>query len=797
MSSLLQDIRLALRDLKSGLLVTSLAVLSLAIAIAGNTTVFSLINGLLFRPLPYPQADRIALLGEREDDAAPTLVASAANLVDWRERNRTFADLAGFRPAPMSLGDGERPEPIITAEVSPGFFEMLGAVPDRGRLLGIDDARRGASGTVVLSHEFWRERFAVEDDPIGETLVLNREPYTIAGVLAEGFEFFNPQVRLWVPLSLDREVISRDRRDVLVVGRLGENVTMEQARADLTNVHRELALEYPETNRGFVVDVLNLRHEIPDSRGRTMFGLLQGTVVFVLLIACVNIANLLLARTQARRREIALRAALGAGRLRIVRQLITESLLLAVMGGALGLLLGVIGVRVMGAQLAAVLPSYWAPVIDARVIAVSFGAAALAGLLFGASPAYLSFKMNLADVMKQGGRGSAGTRRFMSRALVVAEIALSIILLAGGSVLVQSFLAIRNQDPGFDADKLLTVTVSLPDGVPVERLALTERMLERARGVPGVTAAAAASALPQNIFVTSTGFTIDGQPLEPDETGPRASLVIASHEYLETLDFGLRSGRFFERGDRMDTAAVVLVSQSVAERHWADDDPIGRRVTVNGVSREIIGIAAEVRQSLIGNPGNQSPGTLYLPLAQQPITSPFLFIRSEVEPNSLIGALRNELTIVDSRLAIGQMQTMTEFVEQFFVGINLFNTILTGFGVLALLLATLGTYGVIAYNVAQRSQEIGVRMALGADPKSILKMVTRQGTLLGIIGLAVGTPGVLAIARVLQSILTYAPPLQPLTIIVFFGVLFVATLAASLVPAARAARLDPVVVLRD
>ena len=792
-----QDLRFAVRDLRKGILVSTLAVLSLALAIGGNTTVFSFVNALLFRPLPYPEPHEIVLLGEREEAAAPTVVASAANLVDWRERNRSFEDVAGFRPAPMSLGAGERPEPIIAAQVSPGFFDILGAEPLRGRTFREDDGRDGAHRVVVLGHRFWRDRYDEGVDPSGDVLVLNREPYTIVGILPGDFEFFNPQVQLWVPLVLDRAKLSRDSRDTVGLARLRDGVTTEQAKDDIASIHRALESEFPESNRGFVVDLLNFQYDIPDRRGRIMFGLLQGALVFVLLIACVNIANLLLARTQARRREIALRTALGASRRRVVRQLLTESLILAVLGGALGLALGVAGNRLLARSFADAIPTYWVPVIDARVLAMTLGLTALAGVLFGLSPAWMSFKVNLSEAVKEGGRGSAGTsRRFVSRALVVAQIALSIVLLGGGSVLVQSFLALRHSDPGFDMDDLLTVTVSLPEGDDVDRALLTERLVERAESLPGVTHAAASSALPQNVFITTIGFSPDDRQPVGEEALPRAILVVSSPEYLETLGFPVLRGRFFTKADREELAAVAVVSQALADRHWPRGEALGRRVTIQGVSREIIGVVGDVRQSVI-NQGESSQGAIYVPVAQQPITAPFLLLRTRVEPASLSGSVRNELVSVDSRVSIGQIQTMNEFVDQFFVGANFFNSILTGFGVLALLLASLGTYGVLAYNVSQRSQEFGVRMALGAGPERILRLVTRQGIKLGLLGLLIGAPGVIGVARIINSILVYSPPVNPLTILGVFVVLFLATFAASYIPARRAALLDPVIVLRQ
>ncbi|HSF18633.1 MAG TPA: ABC transporter permease [Vicinamibacteria bacterium] len=797
MTRLLQDVRFALRDLRKGFLITALAVLSLAIAIAGNTTVFGLVNAFLFRPLPYPEAERIVVLGEREENSPRTLTASTANLVDWRERNRSFIDLAGFRAQPMSLGAGERPEPVLAAQVSPGFYELLGATPLRGRLIEKQDGYDEESRVVVLSYRFFEERFAPSEDPLGGTLVLNRKPFTIVGILPDDFEFFDPRVRLWTPLPLSEGTLSRDRRDTIVVGRLRPGVTMEQAKADMAAVHEELVQEFPESNRGFVVDTLNLRYEIPDERGRMFFALLQGAVVFVLLIACVNIANLLLSRQQGRRREIALRSALGAGRLRIVRQLLTESVVIAAAGGALGLVLGAIGLRLCAAAFANVVAKHWTPTLDLTVVAVTLGLAALSGVLFGLSPAIMSFKLNLSQVLREGGRGSGGaSRRFLSRALVIAEIALSVVLLGGGSVLVQAFVELRHSDPGFEADDLLAVATSLPEGEDRDRVALTERLVERAASVAGTVSVVAASSLPQNFYVTTTSFIVDDQPLGPGEPNPRAVVLSTGPEYLETLRFTLLGGRFFETRDRLESAPVAVVSQSIAERHWSGASPIGNRITIQETSREIVGVVEDIRQSMFQQSASFQ-GAIYLPLAQAPVPAPFLLVRCRIDPHTLAGTLRNELSAVDPMLAIGQIETMQEFVDQFFVGVNVFNAILSGFAVLALMLAALGTYGVLAYNVSQRSQELGVRMALGAAPSRILGMVTRQGAILSGVGLLLGTPGVLLLTRVLERVLVYSPPIEPLTIVVVFGVLLASTMAASYVPARRAASVDPVIVLRS
>ena len=674
---------------------------------------------------------------------------------------------------------------------------MLGAQPILGRGFLEEEGNEGGHRVVLLGHAFWQEHYDDGDNPIGDTLVLNHESYTVIGVLPQNFEFLNPQVALWLPLHLELGSLARDERNTVVAGRLKPGVTMDQAKADMTVIQGQLAHEYPDANRGLVVEVLNLRYDFPNDRTRTLFGLLQGALVFVLLIACVNIANLLLVRMQGRRREIALRSALGAGRPRIVRQLLTESILLAVMGGVLGLSLGMVGLRVVSNSFAGTLPSYWVPVLDVRVLAMTFGLTALAGLLFGLSPAWMSTKVNLADVVKESGRGSAGSRRrLLTRALVVAEIALSIVLLGGGSILVKSFLAIRHTDPGFDTENILTVPITLPSSDDADPVALTERLLETSNSLPGVLRATATNALPQNAFVATFSYSIDENPPPPDEAGPRAVLIVTTPEYRESLGFTVLKGRYFERGDRSESSPVAVVSRSVAERHWPKESPVGKRITLQGTSREIVGVVGDLQQSLF-NRGGSSLDSIYVPFAQQPAPRPFLLVRCQTDPNALAGSLRNELTALDPRLSIGRMQTLQEFVDQFFLGVNFFNIILTGFGLLALLLATLGTYGVLAYSVTQRSQEIGVRMAMGASPSRVLRMVTRQGATLGVIGLALGTPGVLMVSRVLDGLFVSAPPVEPVTIAIVFAVLFLATLAASWVPASRAAALDPATILRE
>lgn len=800
MSAIWTDTRFAFRTLRKDWLINLLAGLSLALALAGNTTVFGMVNAFLYRPLPFPEPERIVLVGERQANAPQTLTASPANLAELQENNRTFENLAGYRPGVVSVGIGDRPVSVTSATVSPGFFAVVGATPVLGRAFVAEEGVVGNHRVTVVSETFVTDRLAGLADPVGAEVRLNGEPHVVVGVMAGDFEFFFPGVELWVPLALDAAKMSRDQRSIIGVGRLLPGVTMEQTRQDLGTIWDRLVAEYPESNGGWVMDILNFRHEIPAPQARTLFGLLQGTVVIVLLIACVNIANLLSARGQRRQREIALRTILGANRLQILRQLMIESVLLAVLAGAVGLALAFVGVRLMALSLAPVMVGHYMPVVDARVLLFSLAMTLLSGILFGLLPALQSFKVDLAGSVKEGGRGVTGTagKKLLSRGLVVAEIAMSLVLLAGGSILVRSFLELRNADAGFGSDGVLTIPVTLPFAVDNadERNAMLEQLVSTVTNMPGVETATVATTLPLNVFAVADAFSIDGRALAADEARPRALWVGAPTNYLDAMGIPLMRGRFFSAADRDGSAPVVAVSARLAEVHWPDEDPIGQRLTFQGKSREIVGLIGDTRQTLLSTDG-VADAVLYVPIAQDPPAAIFVMARAAIDPGVLVAPLRTGLQELHSDLVIGRIQTLDEIVDQLFVGLNIFNYVLTGFGNLALLLASLGTYGVLAYNVTQRRQEIGVRLAMGAQQGEIVRLITRQGALLGAVGLLAGVPGVLAIVAVLRSVLVNSSPVQPGTIVAVAAVLFAATVAASVIPARRASKLDPVTVLRD
>jgi putative ABC transport system permease protein len=537
---------------------------------------------------------------------------------------------------------------------------------------------------------------------------------------------------------------------------------MGAARAEMEAIAAQLVEEYPEANRGFVVDVLNYRHEFPDRWRRQLYFLLLGVVLAVLLVACVNVANLLLARGQARRREIAVRSAIGAGRGRVFRQLLTESLVLAGVGGALGLAL-------------------------------------CSGVLFGIAPTLTGSRPDLVNVLKEGGRGVGGpSRRWLSRTLVVAEIAVSLVLLGGAAVMVRSFLDFQNADPGYDRTRLVAAPIVLPADVdtPERQVDLLARLKTAVQAMPDVTDAALTTAIPEGIQPASDSFTLDAAPPAPGEAHPRAIWLAVSPEYLATLGVPVRRGRFIEPGDRAGTTPVVVINEAMAERYWPDADPIGERLTLGGTSTTIVGVVGDVRQSFISF-GQSAEATLYVPLDQRPAPVVTVLARARTDGQALVPLVRRDLLAAESRLTVGQVQSMTEFVAQFHVGLNLFNVILTGFGLLALVLAAVGTYGVLAYDVAQRGHEIGLRLAMGAPRKRILRMFLRRGATLAAIGLAIGAPGVIAIAVFIRSLLVVFSNVQPIVVVAVAAVLLLTTLAASFVPAWRAMRFDPARVLRQ
>lgn len=809
MSLVSRDLRIALRTQRSGRVAHLIALFSLALGVAGNAVVFSIVSAVLFRPLPYPDADRIVVLGEREasqpDLAILTLTSSLATWADYREQSRTLSGWAAFNPGFLSLSTGAGSVPVKTGAVTPSFFETLGARTVRGRLFTEAEGVPGGPKLALLSWEYWQGEARAGEDPIGRVLTLNGEPYEVIGVLAEGFEFIVPDIEVWLPLQRDPYAAARHRRSVVSVARMAPDVTMAEVEAEVAVIAERIEREHPETRGDWTVDALNLRTEIPDPQSRLYFLILQASVFIVLLIACVNIAILLLAWSQDRRREIALRAALGAGPFRIFAQLTRESLVMGVIGGTAGLAIAAGGIELIADRfISSVMPRMWLPSLDTRVVLFTIGISVLCGLIFGLFPALQSVRANQVDALKEG-RGvgfSGGQRRGrVRRALVVAEIALSLVALGSGSVLVRSFLDMKNRDPGYEASTLLTVRFSLPSWKyedAARGISVLDRIRERSAALPGVLSAALTTALPQDLFPSTDTFSIEGQPIQGDAGAPRAVSVRASPDYWQTFDVPLLQGRFFEESDRADGAPVAVINRTMARHRFPDRSPLGYRISIRGKSREIVGVAADVRQSLMGGQGEGFEEAVYMPLAQDPQGAAYLVARTVGDPRALSEPIRRAIAGIDPDVTINTVETMEEYANKYSFGFEVFNAIFGGFGVFALLLASLGTYGVVSYSVSQRNHEIGVRLALGGRARDIVAMIAMHGVRLTIAGLLVGTfllvPVLALIGRVLEEF--SLAPVEPLIVVAVATLLFGVTVAASIIPASRAARVDPMRVLK-
>lgn len=805
MGELVQDLRFAVRMLRKRWGVSLIAIGSLAVAIGGNTAVFGLINSLLFQPLTVEAPERIAILQERRTEQTPglsTLSTSLATHGDMAERSRAASAWTVLRPTVLGLRDGERAEPISSAQVGVDFFDLLGVAPARGRAFLPEEGVPGGRKVAIVTPEFWERHRGGEGEPLGEVLTLGGEPVEVVGVLPEAFSFLFSAADIYVPLTDSPTESPRDRRDVVSIARLAPGATMEQLAAEVTAISSALATEYPEVQRDWTMDVFNARFDIPDSRTKIFYALLQGSVFFVLLIACANIANLLLARAQERRREIALRTAMGAGRGRLVRQLATESALLVFVGASLGLGLGWLGIRALANHFAGLLPASFTPSLEMPVVLFTAGISVLAGLVFGVAPALQTMRQSQTGALREGsGKASGGrSRTLITRTLVVAEIALSLVALGGGAMLVRSFLELQGADPGFDGSPLLTARIQVPASKYPDdegRQILLDDILTSARHVEGVRAAAVVNALPRNFQAPSDTFRLAGDARDAGAGAPRVVSLIASPEYVDAFDIAVLQGRFFDEGDRAGAAPVAVVNRSFVTRWLEGGEALGRFVDFKGETRQIVGVVEDVQQVLVSTPGQVENEAIYVPAAQLPGGGFTLVVASAGDPGELKEPVRTALQAIDRDMTLSQLLTMDEVMEQFFAGIDVFNTILGGFGILAILLAALGTYGVLAYQVTQRRHEIGIRMAIGARSGEVVRMVTRQGAVMAFLGLALGGAVLVPLTRLLRSILQGFATVEANTGFFIAAILLVVTMAASLVPARRAAGLDPVQALRS
>ena len=806
MMALVQDLRHGARLLLRAPGFTAIAIAALAIGIGANTAVFSVVHTLLIQPLPYRDADRLAIVWEHNlPRDKKNNVVSPGNYLHWREMQRSFEDVAaisgsvGLSFTVTVTGAGD-PEEVPVQLVTASFFPVVGVNPALGRPFTTEEDKPGTP-VAVISDRLWRRKFNGDPNLLQKTITIDGTPRELVGIMPPGFSYLDKTVDVWLPMGFSAQARTPRGRWINVAGRLKPGVTFEQAQQDMTRVHAELTRLFPDFNTGWTARVVPLREELTGNI-RPALLILLAAVAFVLLIACANVANLLLARATSRQRELAVRAALGAGRLRIVRQLLAESLVLSVCGGVAGLVLAGWGLAVLRAVVAQKLPiqRLEAVGVDGWVLAFTFIASLSTGLIFGFVPALAVSGSALNDALRDGGRSGSAARGNRTRAaFVVVEVALALILLVGAGLLVRSFVNLLNTSPGFKAERTLTMDVSLPDsryGEDARKVEFLKRLIDRIAALPGVQAAGAVSSLPLAGLGAATSYEVVGQPVPPKGEEPVCDVRVATNGYFNALGIPLLKGRWFNEDNAGDVKNRVIINEAMARRHWPNEDPIGKRIKVSWNDTredEIIGVVGDVRHASLDTAAR---ATNYWPYRRFSYSTMTLTVRTSGDPtsnvNSIVSIVRNQ----DPLLAVADIRTMEQVIGDSIAQRRLTMLMLVIFAAAALVLAAVGIYGVIAYSVTQRTQEIGIRMALGAKQGDVLWMVVRNAMLLAFIGIAIGAAGGLLLTRLMRDLLFEVRPTDPITFFAVAAVLSGVALAASFFPGRRAARVDPLVALR-
>jgi putative ABC transport system permease protein len=806
METLLQDIRYGSRMLLKRPGFTLVAVLTLGLGIGANSVIFSVVNGVLVRPLPFGEPERLVYVwGRNRTLGISQGYLSAADVVDYRERSRSFEKIAAYTTVPVNLtgtGQAERLEGIL---VTTNFFQTLGVEPVLGRAFMPEEGLEGRDRVVTISYALWRRQFGGDPNLIGRTIRLDRidaNSFTVVGVMPAEFQF--PQrTDVWMPFEFDAEETRGGGHDFRVIARLKPGGTLGQAQAEVDAIGRGLAEQYPATNAGWDLMLVTFTDYI---FGNTSVALLMllAAVWFVLLIACTNVANLQLARAVARHKELAIRTALGAGRARIIRQLLTENLLLAMLGGALGLLLAEWGLDLLRALGPDSIPRLSEVSINSRALGFTIALSLVTGVIFGLVPALQVSKLNLNEALKEGGRSanaSSARHNRVRAALVVSQVALALVLLIGAGLMIKSFLRLREVDPGFNAENILTAGISLtradyPQDDP-RRTAFFQQVIGRVKALPGVASAGAISHLPLGGRGVNMRFTIDGgSPASPtDELA--ADLRVTSPGYFETMEIPLMKGRVFTEGDAVSTPRVIIVNESFARRFFPGSDPVGRHLKVGAslFTGEIVGVIGNVRHRGLEAEARPEIYISYLQNTLWPVMN--LVVRTSSDPNLLASAVRSEIQAVDKDQPVFNIKTMDQLLSESVAQRRFSMMLLGAFAVLALLLAAAGLYGVMSYLVGQRTHEIGVRMALGAQSVDVLRLILGQGLRLTLIGIAIGLLAAFALTRVLTTLLYGVKATDPATFVSIPLLLTLVALLACYVPARRAMKVDPMIALRN
>ncbi len=806
----LQDIRYGARTLLRAPGFAAVAILTLALGIGANSAIFSFVDAAMLKPLPYANPERILQIWEKPPGGGNNVV-SALNFLDWQRQTTAFDAMVASTGGAVTLtGQGE-PVLLRAGRVSAGYFEVFRVSPLLGRTFSPDEDSPGKEHVVVLSHRLWTSRFGSDPGIVGKTIALNGEPYTVIGVMPARSPFDRAFNQLWRPLAFTPGERTRNFHWLSVVARLKPSVTMERATSELDAIGARIATDFPDSNKNWGVSVLRYMDIVVGQQLRQSLYVLLAAVGMLLLIGCANVANLVLARGTSREREVAVRAALGAGRGRLIRQFLTENVLLATIGGVLGVGLGyglMIGLKFM-------LPPFFLPSaidveMDIRVLAFTFALAIITGVVFGLAPALGATKPDLAGAMKEGGRGSAGDsgRRRLRSTLIVIEVALAFILLSGGGLLVRSFFRMMDVELGFNPTNVLTMWLPIASDRfedPAQLSAYARQMVTRINAVPGVIGAASSDSLPLQGFSNGMPFLIAGRGQVDRANRQACGFKMVHADYFRVLGIQVIKGRGLTDRDVKGAPPVAVINTSMVKRFFADQDPIGQHLLIQDIVPgkpqlgpeipwEIVGVIADERTSSLD--GTVRPG-VYVPIEQSPSTFVNVVLRSAVEPASLSKAITEAVHEVDRNQVVSDIRTLDQLKSESVASTRLRTTLLAVFAALALLLSAIGIYGVISYTVAQRTHELGVRAALGASGAALLRLVIANGMMLTVIGLVLGVGGALWLTRLLGTLLFGVGSRDPITLTGSAAILLAVALLACYVPARRAARMDPLAALRE
>lgn len=816
MEALWQDVRYGLRVLRKSPGFVVIAVLALALGVGANTAIFSVVNALLLRPLNYENPDRLTMVWEksvkRGFGAIPT---SLPNFNDLRTANTTFEDLGAFTDTNFNLTGGDVPERVTGLRITASLLSLLKGKPLKGRLFLPEEDQPQTSRVLILSHSLWQRSFGSNENLLGQTVALNGEGYTVVGIMPPDFKFpptFSatiassqytmPRADLWVPLTTDAALLARENRIFYMIGRLKPGGTAIAAQAELNVIASRLQKEYPAVDADMEVDVIPLREQVTGDI-RLALLVLFAAVGCVLLIACANVANLLLAKASGRQKEVATRIALGATRLRIIRQLLTEGMLLSLFGGLLGSLLAVVAVRQF---IGFGPPNVQRPDsigIDGTVLIFTLVLSVLTSFIFGLAPAWQASKSDLNETLKEGGRGNSGgaKQNRVRSLLVISEIALALVLLIASGLMIKSFVRLQNVNPGFNPENLITLELELPENKYADKerqAAFQKEIVQRIREIPGVQNTGAVNYLPFSGNELNSSLTIEGKPVPNVADRPRAFCRNISPNYFQAMGISLPQGRSFADGDNADAPAVAIVNETAARRSWANENPLGKRFKLGRPESKnpwvtIVGIVGGVSHRTLGV---ASQPEVYFPFQQNPGPILTLVVRTASDPKAFTAAVRREVSAIDKDLPVSNIKFMDEILAGSVAQPRVYALLLGIFAGLALVLASIGTYGVMSYSVTQRTHEIGIRMALGAQRSDVLKLIIKQGMTLALAGIIIGLIASFAVTRILASQLFGVSATDLVTFAAIPILLVIVTVIACYIPAVRATKVNPMIAVR-